>query len=63
MNIINSCDPSFFLSTVHRGRPVLHSALCVQEEGCEAHCHCDAAGGPARYEHTESLQTRAEVTD
>lgn len=41
---------SHTLSTVYRGHRLLHPALCVQEEECEAHRHCDVAGGPARYE-------------
>lgn len=44
------CADKVSVSTVHRGRHLLHPALPVQEEECEAHRRCDAAGGPARYE-------------
>lgn len=45
--------PPSLLSTVYRGHRLLHPALSVQEEECEAHRHCDAAGGLARYEQME----------
>lgn len=51
------------LSTVHRGHRLLHPALSVQEEESEAHRHCDAAGGPARYEQMDAASLRAEVVD
>lgn len=54
---------SHSLSTVYRGDRLLHPALCVQEEEGEAHHHCDAAGGPARYEQMEAARLRAEVMD
>lgn len=47
--------PIHTLSTVHRGHHLLHPALSVQEEECEAHRRCDAAGGPARYEQMEAV--------
>lgn len=43
---------SLSLSTVYRDCHLLPSALSVQEEEHEAHRHCDAAGGPARYERS-----------
>lgn len=46
---------SHALSTVHRGHRLLHPALCVQEEEGEAHRHCDASGGPARYEQMKAV--------
>lgn len=53
--IICVFPPSHTLSTVHRGHHLLHPALSVQEEECEAHRRCDAAGGPARYEQMEAV--------
>lgn len=46
---------SHSLLTVHRGPRLLHPALSVQEEECEAHRHCDAAGGPAWYEQMQAV--------
>lgn len=43
------------LLTVHRGPHLLHPALSVQEEECEAHRHCDAAGGPAWYGQMQAV--------
>lgn len=43
-------SPTPLLSTGYRGGHLLHPALSVQEEECEAHRHRDAAGSPARYE-------------
>lgn len=54
---------SLSLSTVYRDRHLLPSALSVQEEEHEAHRHCDAAGGPARYERVEVAQLRADAVD
>lgn len=54
---------SLSLSTVYRDRHLLPSALSVQEEEHEAHRHCDAAGGPARYERVEVVQLRADAVD
>ena len=36
------------LSTVTRDASLLFPALSVQDEECEAHRHCDAAGSSAR---------------
>lgn len=53
--------PSLPLSTVCRGHRLLHPALRVQEEECEAHRRRGVAGGPARYEPLRScLRVRAE---
>lgn len=60
---INDLYVSFSLSTVYRDRHLLPSALSVQEEEHEAHRHCDAAGGPARYERVEVAQLRADAVD
>lgn len=53
------CKPPSLLSrsllTVHRGPHLLHPALSVQEEECEAHRHCDAAGGPAWYGQMQAV--------
>ena len=58
-----SLSLSLSVSTVYRGDRLLHPALRVQEEECEAHHHCDAAGGPARYEQIEAARSRPEVMD
>lgn len=60
---INDLYVSLSLSTVYRDRHLLRSALSVQEEEHEAHRHCDAAGGPARYERVEVAQLRADAVD